>query len=62
MTVEARDQVRMGLRDPVFWAVSIFLFNFGSTNGPFFTERDIFFSQPSGASCSGFVRPCTVYF
>jgi len=41
MIIEARDQVRMTLREDARWARRTRVINFSSTNGPFLMERDM---------------------
>jgi hypothetical protein len=41
MIVDERDQVRITVFDPEFWATSTFFINFGLTKGPFFVDLDI---------------------
>ena len=50
--IERRDQVRITCFDPAFTTFSIFRCRLGSTNGPFFSERAIYF----------FPRRLTMYF
>jgi hypothetical protein len=49
--VEARDHVLMTFFSP-FWFIASMRFNsFASTNGPFFSDRDMFKCRVLGAEC-----------
>ena len=52
VSIERRDQVRMTCFEPDFNVFSILRCRLGSTNGPFFSERAIYF----------FPRRLTMYF